>query len=136
MQNGFFQMALQKASKMLGKKSRLLLLLVQLGNKLRGVNWKAIKSEAVKEKFFTLGRLVKAYTLGRYRIVPWKAMLSIVAALIYFVSPIDLIPDFIPVTGLTDDVGVLLWVYNSLSKEVNDFLIWESNKLNTQFTDN
>jgi uncharacterized membrane protein YkvA (DUF1232 family) len=136
MQNGFFQMALQKASKMLGKKSRLLLLLVQLGNKLRGVNWQAIKSEAVKEKFFILGRLVKAYTLGRYRIVPWKAMLSVVAALIYFVSPIDLIPDFIPVTGLTDDVGVLLWVYNSLSKEVNDFLVWESNKLNTQFTDN
>jgi uncharacterized membrane protein YkvA (DUF1232 family) len=125
MQNGFFQLALQKASKMLGKKSRLLLLLVQLGSKLRGVDWKSIKSAAVKQKFFTLGRLVKAYALGHYRIVPWKAMLSVVAALIYFISPIDLIPDFIPVTGLTDDVGVLLWVYNSLSKEVNEFLSWE-----------
>jgi uncharacterized membrane protein YkvA (DUF1232 family) len=125
MANRFFNIALKTASKMLGKKSRLILLLVQLGQKLRYVEWKSIKGAAVKDKFFTLGRLVKAYALGQYRSVPWKAMLSVVAALIYFVSPIDLIPDFIPITGLTDDVGVLLWVYNSISTEIGEFLSWE-----------
>ena len=113
---------------MLGKKKRLVLLLVQLGDKLRRVNWKAVNAAEVKEKFFILGRIVKAYAQGHYRAVPWKAMLTVVAAIIYFVSPIDLIPDFIPVTGLTDDVGVLLWVYNSVGKEVNEFLSWEKSK--------
>jgi len=117
--------------KMLGKKSRLLLLLAQLANKLRLIDWKAMKGVAVKEKFFTMGRLLKAYTMGDYRAIPWKAMLSAVAAIIYFVSPVDLIPDFIPVTGLTDDVGVLFWVYNSMSKEIGEFLAWEkSHNLN------
>jgi uncharacterized membrane protein YkvA (DUF1232 family) len=131
MQNRFFKMALETAGKMLGKKKRLVLLLVHLGDKLRRVNWKAVNAAEVKEKFFILGRLIKAYAQGHYRAVPWKGMLTVVAAIIYFVSPIDLIPDFIPVTGLTDDVGVLLWVYNSIGKEVNEFLSWEkSDKLN------
>jgi uncharacterized membrane protein YkvA (DUF1232 family) len=131
MQNRFFSIALKSAMKMLGKKSRLLLLLAQLANKLRLIDWKAMKGVAVKEKFFTMGRLLKAYTMGDYRAIPWKAMLSAVAAIIYFVSPVDLIPDFIPVTGLTDDVGVLFWVYNSMSKEIGEFLAWEkSHNLN------
>src|SRR6188768_2055923 len=111
LQNRFFKIALDQAARMLGKKSRLALLLIQLTKKLHHVNWKTVKSAEVKGKFFTLGRMVKAYAFGRYRILPWKSMLSVVAALIYFVSPLDLIPDFIPITGLTDDVGVLLWIY-------------------------
>ena len=125
MQNKFFQIALGKASKLLGKKGRLLFLLIQLGKKLRLVNWKAVNGSQVKEKFATLGRLAKAYALGHYRQVPWKSMISVVAAILYFVSPLDLISDFIPVIGLSDDVGVLLWVYNSMAGEISEFLSWE-----------
>ena len=49
----------------------------------------------------------------------------IVAAVIYFVNPLDLVPDIIPLTGLTDDFAVLLWVYNSVSNEVERFIEWE-----------
>jgi uncharacterized membrane protein YkvA (DUF1232 family) len=75
-----------------------------------------------------LGRLVRAYALGQYRAVPWKTVLKITAALVYFISPIDLLPDLLPITGLTDDFGVLLWVYNSVSGEIEKFLTWEKSR--------
>jgi uncharacterized membrane protein YkvA (DUF1232 family) len=55
-------------------------------------------------------------------------MVMIVAALAYFVMPIDLLPDLMPITGLTDDVAVLVAVYNAVSVEVDKFLLWEKNR--------
>ena len=129
MKNRFFQIALNKAVKLLGKPGRLLMLLTRLGDKLRGVNWKTIDKATIKGKFSILGRLAKAYALGKYREVPWKSMLIIVAAIVYFIMPIDLIPDLIPIAGLSDDFAVLLWVYNSVNLDVDKFLMWEKSKL-------
>jgi uncharacterized membrane protein YkvA (DUF1232 family) len=39
--------------------------------------------------------------------VPWYAKLAAVCVLAYALSPIDLIPDFIPVVGLLDDLLLL-----------------------------
>ena len=39
--------------------------------------------------------------------MPLKTKMVIYGALGYFISPIDVIPDFIPVVGFTDDIGVL-----------------------------
>ncbi len=44
---------------------------------------------------------------------PLKVRLLLLAALLYFLSPIDLIPDFIPVIGYLDDliiVPTLIWM--------------------------
>ena len=38
---------------------------------------------------------------------PTWAKATIIAALGYFISPVDAIPDFIPVLGYADDLGVL-----------------------------
>lgn len=132
MNNSFFAAALRKAAMMAGRKTRLLLLLSRLGVKLKDTNWKNVSMSDVKAKFYILGRLVKAYALGHYREIPWKTLLIVVAAIIYFVNPIDLIPDLIPVAGLTDDFGILVWVYNSLSGEIDKFLAWEQSQLTTQ----
>ena len=123
--NKFFNFALRSAAMAAGKPSSLLSLLSRLTSKLRGTNWRNVNAASSKEKFFVLGRLIKAYALGQYKDVPWKTMLLIVAAIIYFVNPLDLIPDLIPLTGLTDDFAVLLWVYNSVSNEIDKFLTWE-----------
>lgn len=39
----------------------------------------------------------------------WKKIIIVFLAFIYVVSPLDLIPDFIPVIGWLDDLGVLAW---------------------------
>lgn len=127
--NNFFNAALRHAATALGRPSRLLALLPKLAMKLKDANWKNVNANAAKEKFFVLGRLIKAYALGQYREVPWKTILLIVAAVIYFVNPLDLVPDIIPLTGLTDDFAVLIWVYNSVSNEIEKFLEWEKNKV-------
>lgn len=127
--NRFFTSALGHAASVLGRRGRLLALLPQLAMKLRETNWKNGAANAAKEKFFVLGRLLKAYAVGDYREIPWKTLLLIVAAVIYFVNPLDLVPDLVPLTGLTDDFAVLLWVYNSVSNEIDKFLAWEKNKV-------
>ena len=132
MTNSFFAAALRKAAMMAGKRTRLLLLLSRLGMKLKQVNWKDVSTATAKEKFFVLGRIVKAYAMGQYREIPWKTFLIIVAAIIYFINPIDLLPDLIPVAGLTDDFGILLWVYNSVNTEIDKFLLWEKSQLTLQ----
>jgi uncharacterized membrane protein YkvA (DUF1232 family) len=129
--NVFFDIAIKKASGILGKKGRLVLLLSKLAMKLRTVNWKDIKTGEVKENFFTLGRLLKAYALGHYREIPWKPLLLLTAAVIYFVNPIDFLPDWIPGIGLTDDIGILMSVFTSFSSEINKFLAWEKSRIFT-----
>lgn len=51
------------------------------------------------------------------RSLPWGSIVSLIAALLYGVSPIDLLPDLIPLIGLVDDVsigGVLILLALSL----------------------
>ena len=51
--------------------------------------------------------LLKDYWNGDYREVSWGTIASIIVALLYIFSPIDLIPDPIPVIGLADDAMVV-----------------------------
>jgi len=128
MTNKFFNIALQKAAALAGKKGRLIMLLTKLGTKVGSVNWKAADPKLVRDKVMVLGRMVRAYATGEYRGIPWKTFLLIVAAIIYFINPIDLIPDLIPLTGFTDDFGILLWVYSTLGNEVDKFIAWEKTR--------
>jgi len=47
--------------------------------------------------------------------VPLKAKLILSAALGYFILPIDFIPDFAPLVGFTDDVGVLILILRQMA---------------------
>lgn len=88
----------------------------------------SLKGEAglgFREKIGLLSRLVKAYVAGEYRQIPSKTLISTLAALIYFVSPIDFIPDVLPVLGFADDIALLVWLFNSLNGDLENFKIWE-----------
>ena len=128
-QNIYFDLALKGAARLLGSKKRIVLLLTRLGWKMKDVNWNEIRTTDIRGKFSVIGRLVKAYGLGHYREIPWKSLLLITSAIIYFVMPLDILPDLIPGLGLTDDFGILLTVYKSLEGEIDKFLSWEKSQV-------
>ncbi|MBT1703873.1 YkvA family protein [Chryseosolibacter indicus] len=127
--NRFFESALKKAATSAVKPNRLLTLFTQLVTKLRNVDWSKVKVQSAKEKFMVMGRLIKAYALGEYRDISWRTILLVTAAIIYFINPVDLIPDLIPITGFTDDIGVLIWVYNHVNAELEKFIMWEQSRV-------
>lgn len=51
--------------------------------------------------------VVALYVAGRDPRTPWHAKIVAFAAVAYAVSPIDLIPDFIPVIGYLDDLIIV-----------------------------
>ena len=55
----------------------------------------------IVEDVTALFSLVKDYANGTYREVPWNTIVAAAAGLLYLVCPIDLIPDFIPLIGMT-----------------------------------
>lgn len=81
---------------------------------------------AVWEDLQTLIRMARAWVAGRYREVSWQTIVFIIAGIVYFVNPFDFVPDFIPGAGLLDDATVIGFVIKSLKREIDQFLVWES----------
>ena len=92
--------------------------------KLKGIK---IFSDLIDD-FLTLIRLVRAYTFRGYREVPLKSILAAVAAIIYFVNPVDLIPDFIPIIGYIDDAAVVGLALRFIHEDLENFRKWEQDQ--------
>ncbi|TXE10742.1 DUF1232 domain-containing protein [Gelidibacter salicanalis] len=80
------------------------------------------------EDFKLLFSLIRDYSKGIYTQIPWLSIVSIGAALAYILSPIDAIPDFIPVVGLIDDAAVFAFCLRLLSKDIEDYKNWKDNR--------
>jgi uncharacterized membrane protein YkvA (DUF1232 family) len=89
----------------------------------KAARWKGRLSE-VWEMLMVLIRLVRAWVNGTYK-VPRKYLIMAIAALIYFVMPFDIIPDFFLGLGFIDDIAVFAWVVNASRDVLNDFMLWE-----------
>jgi uncharacterized membrane protein YkvA (DUF1232 family) len=76
-----------------------------------------------------LFRLLSAYIRGDYRDVAWRPLVLVIVAIIYFVSPIDLIPDILPGIGFIDDAAVIGLVIAQIKADLDNFLAWEVEQL-------
>jgi uncharacterized membrane protein YkvA (DUF1232 family) len=53
----------------------------------------------------------------------------LIAAVLYVVSPVDLVPElFLPFLGLGDDALVIGWIAASVINETESFLSWERDR--------
>lgn len=77
------------------------------------------------EKIQLLFSLVGDYSSGKYRKIPFGSIILIIIGIIYFVSPIDLFPDFIPVVGLIDDVAILGLVIRQINADLEKYKAWK-----------
>lgn len=78
----------------------------------------------LREDVRLLQALCVAWWRGEYRAISPKALVTIVAGLLYFVSPLDAIPDWLLGVGLLDDIAVLGWVLKTVSDELEAFRAW------------
>lgn len=84
-----------------------------------------IHLSALRDDIPVLIRLIRAYAYGRYREIPWRSLILIVAGVLYFVSPADLIPDWIVGLGLLDDALVISYVLRVVHEDLAHFAAWE-----------
>lgn len=70
-------------------------------------------------------RMVKVHVSGSYPSFSVKTILLTTFTLLYFIIPTDVIPDFIPVLGFTDDISILYFIWKLIDQDVAKFLQWE-----------
>jgi len=74
-------------------------------------------------------RLIGAYHRGEYRDISAQNLHTVVTALIYFVSPCDVIPDSVPIFGHLDDALVVRLAAKSVGADLDTFMAWETSKI-------
>ena len=77
----------------------------------------------------TFFSMVKDYAGGAYREVPFGTIAAIVGALAYVLSPIDAIPDVLPIIGYLDDAAVLALCLKLVHGDVEDYRRWQMRQL-------
>jgi uncharacterized membrane protein YkvA (DUF1232 family) len=78
----------------------------------------------IKKDIQTLLRLLRAYGEGRYRQVSGKNLALAGLGLLYVVSPLDVVPDFLP-GGFADDAAVIGFILRKIRTELVAFETWE-----------
>jgi uncharacterized membrane protein YkvA (DUF1232 family) len=77
------------------------------------------------EAFKLLWSLLRDYRSGEYKAVPWKIIASIGFAVAYLISPLDIVPDFIPIVGFVDDATVFTLVISSFRSDIDKYKKWK-----------
>ncbi|MGY2132311.1 YkvA family protein [Hymenobacter sp. HD11105] len=124
--NALFNVFLGRAGKLLGRPFRVALILREVASKLDAKDSKKGPIQQVIDMARTLIRLVAAYVSGSYRKIETSTIVSGLAVLLYVLSPIDLVPDFIPVVGFLDDLSLISWFISKFQGEIARFQAWES----------
>jgi uncharacterized membrane protein YkvA (DUF1232 family) len=80
-----------------------------------------------------LWEMLNAWYKGEYKNIPKKTIALIITALIYFISPIDLIPDWLP-GGFIDDAALITWVLQSINSDIQKFVTWKKKSEKVSFS--
>ncbi len=125
LKNIIFQKAMQNASGIASSPDKMTDLIDSVTKKMSDTDSRSRIIGDFVYKVRMLVRLLKAYVNGHYRQLPWKSLLMIIGGLLYFLMPLDLIPDFVPVTGLADDITIILMVFKTINGDIQNFIDFE-----------
>lgn len=68
--------------------------------------------------------MIRSYVRKEYTEIPIGSIISMISALIYFVSPVDIIPDFLPVVGYLDDAAIVAACIKLVKSDIDDYKQW------------
>ncbi|SHK69698.1 YkvA family protein [Hymenobacter psychrotolerans] len=123
--NALFSVFLNRAGKLLGRPFKVVLVLNEVANKLASKDSGDNKFRQLFDVARTVVRLVRNYVSGNYRQVETGTIVSALGVLLYTLSPIDLVPDFVPIVGFLDDLALLSWFVEKFQGEITRFREWE-----------
>ncbi|PRY04617.1 uncharacterized membrane protein YkvA (DUF1232 family) [Pontibacter ummariensis] len=127
-QSPFFKKILEKAENYLKHPSEVAKLVSEALKKASAKKGVGALAGEVWENLQLLSRMLKAAMSGEYKGIPASTLVGGIAVLIYFITPIDLIPDVIPVIGLLDDASLLAWFMASIKSELDKYREWEKTR--------
>lgn len=87
--------------------------------------WARRSRPSLRAKLRLLWMVVRDYANGSYRKLPWKAVAALAAAIVYVVSPFDLVPDFLVPVGLADDLAVVVLALGLVKRELRQYCEWK-----------
>ena len=70
--------------------------------------------------------LIQDYDKGNYQEISWESLSGILTALLYVISSVDLIPDFIPVLGTLDDAVVIAVCLKLVKNDLDAYALWKT----------
>ena len=118
----------EKARETAGDRDKIKSTISNAGKKLKDMAQNSTQLKELKSKLEILIRMIQAHLSGDYRSFPASSILLIVFGILYFVTPVDVIPDFIPALGFTDDASVIFLIARKLNRDIEAFSKWESVK--------
>lgn len=84
------------------------------------------------QDFQLLWQMLKDYKTGHYTTVPWKLIAATGFAIVYLLNPFDLVPDVIPLLGVSDDLSMLALVLSTFKKEIQNYRLWREQNTSSQ----
>lgn len=112
--------ARNRAAELVGSPDRLREMVEEARAKAASAGSSSSPLAAVIEDLKTMFELLRAVARGSYRLRK-ETLVLIAGAVLYFVIPIDVVPDFIPVAGFLDDAAVIAWVIKTCKTEIDLF---------------
>jgi uncharacterized membrane protein YkvA (DUF1232 family) len=93
--------------------------------------WRAYKdvskpgSPGVGARLRAIPRLIGTVLNGTYPGMGKSKLAMMGLGVLYIISPVDVIPEFLLLIGVVDDFGVFLWLMGSLLGESGRYVDWE-----------
>ena len=114
----------KKASKMFGNSEEVDAFLLHTEEKFRSIPKYGERLKYVPECIL----LIRSYHRGEYTDITRVELILIMASLLYFLIPLDIIPDVIPGVGLLDDIAVNMIVVGWCEKDIKKYMEWLNDK--------
>lgn len=121
----FYKKNETKAMEILKDKNKVSKLLEEAMNKAKANRIGPI--DEIWSKLQIVFSLLKDWISGEYKQIPMGSLMILVVGLIYFITPIDILPDLIP-GGFVDDVVIFGFLFKQISADIDAYRSWKEEK--------
>ena len=109
-----------KSNSLLSNKSKVLSILATLHSYMKNRGMLNVRKDLM-----LLADYISDIVHGRYKGYNATAIVMALAGVIYVISPLDVVPDFLPF-GFLDDVSIITWIISKLSSELSKYEQWKN----------